>query len=217
MEESPAMRYCFVVRESVVLAEYAPFSGNFATIGLQCLEKLSADNRMSITCDGHTFNFIRDGLYAFLVVAVESVERKTIFAFLEKVREEFQSRYVATGRAESARAHGLDREFAPRLKEWMASPESLNKVAQVKEQIEDVKNVMITNIERVLEHQAKLEVVFKKAAQLQDNATVFRNEGVRLRRRLWLQNIKVKLLVFFIIVFIILLLWLAICRGFKCK
>jgi hypothetical protein len=80
--------YAFVARDTTVLAEYTPFTGrcapcslqairggaraseledlcahpaagNFNTIALECLNKLNnPENKFTIACDGHTFNFL---------------------------------------------------------------------------------------------------------------------------------------------------------------
>ena len=53
--------YAFVARQTTVLADYTSFTGNFATIAIQCLEKCPAnDSRFTYTCDRHTFNYVVD-------------------------------------------------------------------------------------------------------------------------------------------------------------
>ena len=53
--------YSFVAKGTVVLAEHTPYSGNFSTIAVQCLQKLPKDSsKYSYSCDGKTFNFLVD-------------------------------------------------------------------------------------------------------------------------------------------------------------
>lgn len=53
--------YSFVAKGTVVLAEHTPYSGNFSTIAVQCLQKLpSNSSKYTYSCDGHTFNFLID-------------------------------------------------------------------------------------------------------------------------------------------------------------
>ena len=74
---------------------------------------------------------------AFLVVADEQFGRQIPFAFLEKVKEEWQSKWAEKGPA--ATAHSLDKSFGPRLKHWMEyceqHPEELSKVASVQKKV----------------------------------------------------------------------------------
>lgn len=45
----------------------------------------------------------------------------------------------------------------------------------------------------------------------------FRQHGTKMRRKMWLQNMKIKLIVLAIIIALILIIVLSICGGFKCK
>lgn len=54
--------YAFVARGTTVLADYTSFTGNFATVAIQCLEKTPNNNsKFTYTCDKHTFNYVVDG------------------------------------------------------------------------------------------------------------------------------------------------------------
>lgn len=51
---------------------------------------------------------------------------------------------------------------------------------------------------------------------LSAQADNFQRTGGKLRRKMWFQNMKVKLIVLAIIIVIIIIIWLSICRGFVC-
>lgn len=44
----------------------------------------------------------------------------------------------------------------------------------------------------------------------------FRNVGTKMRRKMWLQNMKVKLIVLGILIALILIIILSVCHGFNC-
>ncbi|CAM6129199.1 unnamed protein product [Calypogeia fissa] len=213
--------YSFVARGTVVLAEYTAFSGNFSTIAVQCLQKLPANNnKFTYTCDRHTFNYLVEDGYTYLVVADEDFGRQIPFAFLDRVKEDFRRRY-AGGRADTAIAHSLDKEFGPKLKEHMQfcvdHPEEMNKLSKIKAQVSEVKGIMMDNIEKVLDRGEKIEVLVDKTDNLRNQADNFQRQGRQLRRKMWLQNFKVKLIVLAIIIVVILIIWLSICHGFNCN
>lgn len=53
--------YSFVAKGTVVLAEHTPYSGNFSTVAVQCLQKLPTNSsKYTYSCDGYTFNFLLD-------------------------------------------------------------------------------------------------------------------------------------------------------------
>ncbi|KAK6255137.1 hypothetical protein SCA6_016442 [Theobroma cacao] len=44
----------------------------------------------------------------------------------------------------------------------------------------------------------------------------FRQQGTKMRRKMWLQNMKIKLIVLGILIALILIIVLSVCHGFKC-
>lgn len=168
--------YSFVARGTVVLAEHTPYSGNFSTIAVQCLQKLpSNSSKYTYSCDGHTFNFLIDSGFVFLVVADESTGRSVPFVFLERVKDDFKKRYGSSIKNDGdphpladddeedddlfgdrfSIAYNLDREFGPKLKEHMDycmnHPDEMSKLSKLKAQITEVKGIMMDNIEKVLD------------------------------------------------------------------
>nr|XP_033515867.1 vesicle-associated membrane protein 722-like isoform X2 [Nicotiana tomentosiformis] len=199
MGQQKALIYAFVARGNVLLAEYTDFSGNFNSIAFQCLQKLPAsNNKFTYNCDGHTFNYLVDNGFTYCVVAEESVGRQVPIAFLERVKDDFVSKYGG-GKAATATPNSLNKEFGPKLKEHMHycadHPEEISKLAKVKAQVSEVKGVMMENIEK---------------------AQDFRNTGTQIRRKMWLQNMKVKLIVLGILIALILIIVLSVCHGFNC-
>ncbi|KAJ9534732.1 hypothetical protein QJQ45_013096 [Haematococcus lacustris] len=206
--------YSFVARDSTVLAEYTQYSGNFNTLAIQCLQNLnSPESKFTIACDRHTFNFLIHNGFTYLVVADEAYGRQIPFAFLERVRDEFDEKYADKGRASPA--HSLDRAFGPRLKSHMdycmAHPEEISKVAAVQKRVNEVKDVMVENIEKVLERGERIELLVDKADGLATQAEVFQKKGRQLRNKMWWQYCKMKLLIALIILVLIAVIFVIAC------
>ncbi|KAK7852934.1 vesicle-associated membrane protein 722 [Quercus suber] len=219
MSQKPLI-YAFVARGTVILSEYTEFSGNFNSIAFQCLQKLpSTNNKFTYNCDAHTFNYLVDNGFTYCVVADESVGRQVPMAFLERIKDDFVSRYSA-GKADTASANSLNKEFGPKLKEHMQycvdHPEEISKLAKVKAQVSEVKGVMMENIEKVLDRGEKIELLVDKTENLHQQAQDFRTSGTKIRRKMWLQNMKIKLIVLGILIALILIIVLSICHGFNC-
>lgn len=213
--------YSFVARGTQVLAEYTSFSGNFSTIAVQCLETLPPDNnKFTFPHGGHTLNYLIENGYTYMVLADGEVQRQMVFAFLERVKVDFQKKY-AGGKADAAPPHGLDKEYGPKLKEHMQfcieHPEEMNKFAKIQAQVAEVKGVMRDNIDKVLQRGEKMETLVDKTDALRNQAQNFQRQGQQIRRKMWYQNMKVKAVVIGILVVLALVLWLSICHGFTCK
>ncbi|CAN1810214.1 Putative vesicle-associated membrane protein 726 [Linum perenne] len=106
---------------------------------------------------------------AYCVVADESAGRQVPMAFLERIKEDFMSKY-GSGKATTATANSLNKEFGPKLKEHMQycvdHPEEISKLAKVKAQVSEVKGVMMENIEKVLDRGEKIELLVDKTENL---------------------------------------------------
>ncbi|CAL5184091.1 unnamed protein product [Lathyrus oleraceus] len=209
--------YAFVSRGTVILAEFTEFSGNFNSIAFQCLQKLpSTNNKFTYNCDAHTFNYLIDNGYTYCVVADESTGRQLPIAFLERVKDDFVSKYGGE-KASTAPPNSLNKEFGPKLKEHMQycvdHPDEISKLAKVKAQVSEVKGVMMENIEKVLDRGEKIELLVDKTDNLHHQAQDFRSSGTSIRRKMWLQNMKVKLIVLGILIALILIIVLSVTRG----
>jgi len=213
--------YSFVARGTIVLADYTSYSGNFSTVAIQCLEKCPTDggSKFTYTCDKHTFNYVVSGGFTYLVVADEAYGRQIPYAFLERVRDEFTRNWAE--RSKAAPAHSLDKSFGPKLKEQMeycmAHPEELTKVAAVQKRVDEVKNIMVDNIEKVLERGEKIELLVDKSENLRDRANQFQTTGRQLRRKMWWNNVKIKIFLAVLVLVVVLVIFFIACfSGGNC-
>ncbi|KAI3511527.1 hypothetical protein L2E82_29093 [Cichorium intybus] len=212
--------YSFVARGTVILAEYTEFKGNFTTVAQQCLQKLPANQtRFTYNCDGHTFNYLIDNEFTYCIVAVEGAGRTLPMGFLERVKDEFNKKYGG-GKASTAAAKSLSKSFGPKMKEEMTwcvnHPEEIDKVAKVKAQVDEVKGVMMENIEKVLDRGEKIELLVDKTDNLRNQANDFKKQGTKMKRKMWIQNMKIKLIVVGIVILLILVVIMSICNQLRC-
>ncbi|XP_020240482.1 vesicle-associated membrane protein 721 [Cajanus cajan] len=206
--------YSFVARGTVVVAEHTDFTGNFVDVAFQCLQRLPAsNNKFTYNTDTHTFNYLTHDGFSYCVVAVEPVGRQLAMPFLERIKDDFTKRYGG-GKAATATAKSLNKEFGPKLKEHMQycveHPEEVSKLAKVKAQVSEVQQVMRANIDQVLDRQVKIDVLVGQTEDLRNQAEDFRRTGGQIRRKMWYQNMKIKLIVLVILIVIILIIVLLV-------
>lgn len=153
------------------------------------------------------------------MVAEESYGRQIPFAFLDKVKEEWFEKWADRGA--TAIAHSMDKSFGPRLKHWQeyceAHPEEISKVAAVQKKVDEVKNIMVENIERVLERGEKIELLVDKTDNLRFQADKFHKTGRQLRSRMWWQSMRMKIIIVVIIILLAVIIFCAVCfSGGNC-
>eukprot|EP00884_Botryococcus_braunii_P011174 jgi/Botrbrau1/20057/Bobra.200_1s0062.2 len=216
------LKYAFVSRGVTVLADAtAPnVTGNFRAVAIQCLERCPSDNtKFTYTADKYTFNFLVDGGFTYLVVADDGYGRQVPFAFLENVKNEFNQKFAEKSR--TAQAGSLEKAFGPRLKYHMdycaSHPEELSKVAGLQKKVEEVKGIMVDNIEQVLARGERIENLVDKTDTLRFQADRFHRTGVALRRKMWWNNKKMWLIIILLVLILALVIFLSICfSGGNC-
>ncbi len=64
------------------------------------------------------------------------------------------------------------------------------RMAQQQAQVDEVVGIMRSNVEKVLERDAKLSELDERADALQDGASQFEKQAGKLKNKFWLQNMK---------------------------
>ena len=91
------------------------------------------------------------------------------------------------------------------------NPDQISKVTRVQQQVSEVKEIMMDNIEKVLDRGEKIELLVDKTENLRFQADNFHKTGRALRRRMWWQNLKMKLMMGGFVLAIILVVFLIFC------
>lgn len=207
------LTYSCVARGSSILAEYAEKEGNFRSVAGDLLEKFAGkDGKFTHSTDGFVFTLlIKDG-YTYAVVSDESLGRVIPSAYLDKLQEKFVMQFSERGR--SAPAGSLTKSFAPQMQTLMnhvaTNPENYSKVHSVAKKVEEVKTIMAENIDKALQRGEKLELLNDKTEHLAFEADRFMTSGRTLRRTMWWQNFKVKLIIGLVVVLLAVVIFLVV-------
>ncbi|XP_042490436.1 putative vesicle-associated membrane protein 726 [Macadamia integrifolia] len=201
--EQQSLIHGFVARGDVILAEYSEGS----------------KERLASKSDTHKKYSINDNGFTFGVVALESTEREIPTVFLERVKEDFNKRYGG-GKAVAAVANSLNKDFGPKLKEHMKycvdHPEEISKLAKVKAQVLEVQVAIEGNIGQLTNRGENISILVGKADDLRRQAQTYDKVAKKISWKMWIQNMKIKLIVLVIIIALILIIVLSVCHGFKC-
>jgi len=188
--------YALVSREKTVLSEYTAqtATGNFPTVTRVLLAKIpQQDGRQTYQYDNYLFHYVVESGICFLCMSDELNKHRIPYAFLNDMRDHFFGKY---GREEPLRAiaFAYNEEFSRVIQERMdffnsdEADRSIDNIGAVKSQIDDVKGVMVQNIERVLERGEKLELLVERTDRLNQQAFRFEASSRSLRRTMrWRQ------------------------------
>jgi len=217
--------YCVVARQGTVLARHATCVGNFGEISELVLAKVREQEQAKMTFTQGEFLFhytARQGVVT-LVITDADFERATAFQFLDSVMEKFLRQYG--DRAKTAIAYSMNSEFslvmASEVKRYsrgggvgggsrLADPD---KISTLQSEVDQVKDIMVANIDVIIERGEKLDLLVDKTEHLSANSVTFRNTSRNLQRAMWWKNMKLTIGVSLgIIVFLYIVVCLS-CGG----
>ena len=182
----PKMILCGVIsRGTTILAKYIQVAGsNMNEFIDKVLEKISAtsDESNSYTHGEFMIYYISQRGITYLAIAQQDIPQENAFKFLQEVMEKFQ-RYAGDS-ARSALAHAYDGEFGEILKNGMlrATPSQID---TLNKDMDEVKVIMIQNIDAALQRGERMDVLLDKTDDLQTNAGTFKRQAVQIQRHMW--------------------------------
>mmetsp|Transcript_2915 Transcript_2915/g.3338 ORF Transcript_2915/g.3338 Transcript_2915/m.3338 type:complete len:235 (-) Transcript_2915:95-799(-) len=208
--------YSLVSRGKTVLAEYTATSGNFPTITRVLLSKIPVqDGKMSYVYDAHVFHYIVEDEMTYLCLADEEFKRRIPFLFLEDIKEKFKAAFSDEER-QNAIAFTMNDDFSRVLRkqmEYFNENPNADKLTRVRNQIDDVKGVMVENIEKVLQRGEKIELLVDKTDRMQQAAFKFEKSAKKLKREMWWKNAKTMMMMIAIILLVIFFVSATACGG----
>ena len=108
------------------------------------------------------------------------------FSFLELVADHFRLQYGA--RAQTAIAFSMNTEFSLTIANEMKranTKEEPDKISSLQEGVNQVKDIMVANVEVILERGEKLDLLVDKTENLSANSVTFRTTSRNLQRTMW--------------------------------
>jgi vesicle-associated membrane protein 7 len=150
---------------------------------------------MTYVYDEYVFHYIVENGICYLCMSDEKNKHRIPFAFLEDTKSNFLMKFGLDA-AQQAIAFSMNEDFKSLLSERMEyynsdeADRSIDNIGNVKSQIDEVKDVMVQNIERVLERGEKIELLVDKTDQLNQQAFRFESSSRSLRRTLYWRQMK---------------------------
>lgn len=208
--------YSLIARGTTVLVDYTESSGNFQQITGSILQKipLHDDTKCTYVSGSYHFHVIVDDGLVYLCMADEDFGKRQPYAFLEEIKRRFVNSSLKQ-RAISAHAYEFRRDFGQVLASQMSlysdpGYDESDQISKVRKEVNEVKDVMTQNIEKVLERGEKIDVLVGKTEELDHSSQVFHRQAKRLRREMWWKNKKICLILVFVVAIIIAVIVLAI-------
>jgi len=216
-----AILYCVVSRKTTVLAKYASCVGNFSEISDLVITKIPPeDGKMTYSHGNYLYHYINNNNIIVLAITDDDFERSQAFQFLESVYQKF-SRQFGT-RAQTAIPYAMNTEFSlvicSEMKRFNTTEQQdPDRIASLREEVDQVKDIMVANIDSIVERGEKLDLLVDKTENLSSNAVTFKTTSTRLARAMWWKNIKMTVAVAVVVIVVIYFIVSMSCGGLDWK
>jgi vesicle-associated membrane protein 7 len=213
---------CVVNKEKTILADCtyrhsATTTQVTSTVRAKIIPLATSPNythaRNSFSNDDVLFHIARKSDVIFICVTTSQYAAYMSFNFLDKISSTFLSFY----KDPEQRNPSVCQPFVRMLRQegdFFNSPDA-NKLAKVRSQIDDVKNVMMENLDAVIQRGDKIENLVDKSSTLLDESHSFVTNSTSLKRKMRWRQIKIILAIILLVAVIITVIVLIACQGFK--
>uniref|UniRef100_A0A674GP01 AP-3 complex subunit delta-1 n=1 Tax=Taeniopygia guttata TaxID=59729 RepID=A0A674GP01_TAEGU len=144
----------------------------------------------------------------------QDFERSRAFTFLNEIKKRFQTTYGS--RAQTALPYAMNSEFssvlAAQLK-YHSESKGPDQVAETQAQIDELKGIMVRNIDLVAQRGEKLELLIDKTENLVDSSVTFKTTSRNLARAMCMKNLKLTIVIIIVSIVILYIILSAVCGG----
>lgn len=158
---------------------------------------MSPGKHYSFSVAQMAWHLIADDLgLIYILICQINYPQRTAHACLEELQRTFVAKFG--DRATTAKERSLDKPSSNLLQLMCQTYDNLaavDKLSAVSKKVESVKLTMQENVDIALQNCVKLETIEKAAAELQQQAGVFKRNANELKKKMWWKNIKMKLII----------------------
>lgn len=94
---------------------------------------------------------------------------------------------------------------------------SADKLRHVQAQIDDVRETMVQNIDKVLQRGERIEVLVQKTAALDAQSSAFKKNATKLKNQMWWQNAKMNIIMALVCLAVIVTIIVIVCASTGCR
>ncbi|XP_074247917.1 vesicle-associated membrane protein 7 isoform X1 [Saimiri boliviensis] len=192
-----AILFAVVARGTTILAKHAWCGGNFLEVTEQILAKIpSENNKLTYSHGNYLFHYICQDRIVYLCITDDDFERSRAFNFLNEIKKRFQTTYGS--RAQTALPYAMNSEFSSVLAAQLkhhSENKGLDKVMETQAQVDELKGIMVRNIDLVAQRGERLELLIDKTENLVDSSVTFKTTSRNLARAMCMKNLKLTIII----------------------
>ncbi|XP_076175798.1 vesicle-associated membrane protein 7 [Ptiloglossa arizonensis] len=208
--------YSVVARGTVILAKHATCAGNFDEVTENILAKIPLQpDKLTYSQASYLFHYIWDNNIIYMCITDDEFQKSRAFLYLTEIKRRFLIIY--NDGAQTAVAYAMNTEFgrilANEMKYYCETNKDLDILSKVHGELDELKDIMVTNIDNVTMRGERLDLLVNKAENLTANSVTFRKTSRNLARSLFWKNVKIYVIVGAILLVVIYVIVSISCGG----
>lgn len=159
-----------------------------------------------------------DDKMGFAVVTDENMSRRTAHFVLDEVSKLFNKMFAEGPEALNPKTCDV---FTKPLGDFLikcSDPANVeDKVKKVRIAVDEVKELALDNVEKVLQRGQQIDDIVSATDELQSQAISFQGNSRALRQQLWWNNMKGNIVMVVVVVVFLFIVYLVFCGGLSCS
>ncbi|CAL7936901.1 unnamed protein product [Xylocopa violacea] len=208
--------YSVVARGTTILAKHATCTGNFDEVTDNILGTIPPQNdNLTYSQGQYLFHYICEDNIIYMCITDDEFQRSRAFLYLTEIKRRFLAAYGQEAQTAVAYAMNTDfgRTLASTMKHYSESNQEIDVLANVLGDLDELKDIMSKNIDNVAMRGERLELLVNKTENLTANSVTFRKTSRNLARSLFWKNVKIYVIIGFILIVVIYVIVSISCGG----
>jgi vesicle-associated membrane protein 7 len=163
--------YTVISRGNTVLCKFADCVGNFSEVTENLISKIQMTNhKMTYTHGKYLFHYVCADKIIYMCISDDEFPRQRAFLYLSEIKQKFLATYGLT--AATALPYAMNTDFSRIMSaEMKKCNESgdYDSIQRVHGQIDELKDIMVKNIENITARGERLELLVNKSENLRNN------------------------------------------------
>eukprot|EP01105_Mastigella_eilhardi_P022885 TRINITY_DN5703_c0_g1_i1.p1 TRINITY_DN5703_c0_g1~~TRINITY_DN5703_c0_g1_i1.p1 ORF type:complete len:240 (-),score=90.91 TRINITY_DN5703_c0_g1_i1:111-830(-) len=197
----PGLIYSVVSKNNLTLSEYAAKRGNYTDVTSRMIQNIAMaarsaapdqQIRKSFVHQQYVFHYLVERGVIFLTMADADFGYRLPFLFLEDVSGKFFGTYqdVPAENFSPRQFESFGRVLRDQMEFFTFKPQEADKLARTRQEVENVKQIVTQNIDKVLERGEAIEVLVSQTEDLQNNARSFQKKSTKVKNKMCRRNFK---------------------------
>ncbi|XP_070545423.1 vesicle-associated membrane protein 7-like [Ptychodera flava] len=206
--------YCCLARGPTILAEHTISSTSFQDLANSMLKNIPTkeNKKTTYTSDNYLFHVIVENGIIYMCATEKKFPRAQAFRYLQEIVRHISHDTEVGPQVQFAGSHELEGSvnhvMATEMEKY--SHVKQDSVTVLQSQVDEVKDVMTQNIDKVLERGDKIDTLISKTEDLEANAQTFQKTAKRVKNQMWWKNTRNMIILVIVVLVVITVLVLII-------